>query len=210
MNLARTIQTLLVLALPTAVSLQSGHVRAVDCHAIGTPAALSSAWQQGKVLLLVRHTEKCSSTHPCEADFGLTLRGFEQAAQLHHALEKLGTGNTDFFFSPTLRTWSTAWMLAPMAGHRTDEAWQDCDEHFLDTLDRIKSPDRNLVVVTHSHCLNALKDGNDMTLLDFNAGSEEFFGLSLAFSSSESRGFVPDPVACRLPDSWMKAQGDVL
>lgn len=210
MNLARTIQTLLVLALPTAVSLQSGHVRALDCHASGTPVALSSAWQQGNVLLLVRHTEKCSRSHPCEADFGLTVAGFEQAGQLHRALRALGTENTDFLFSPTMRTWSTAWMLAPMAGHRTDDAWRDCDIDFFNTLESFRSPGRNLVVVTHSHCLNALKDRNDMPLLDFNAGDDEFFGLTLAFNASEDSGFDPEPLACRLPGSWLNSTGDLL
>lgn len=60
------------------------------------------------------------------------------------------------------------------------------------------------MLVTHSHCLNALEDEKQSRLLNFSAGREDYFGVSVLLRQKED-GRV-DLLGCVLPSQWQEAQ----
>lgn len=113
-----------------------------------------------------------------------------------------GDNDFDLYYSPTARTRETALTLSANSAQVTDLALQGCKQNFLEHVGQLKISGRNLVIVTHSHCLNELRDSIGMPLLDFNAGDEQFFGMALAYDSKATGDINPNPLACRLPSTW--------
>ena len=79
-----------------------------------------------------------------------------------------------------------------------------------DLLEKIKSrkrPGKNLVMVTHSSCLNALQDEDQEPVLSFNAGRDRFYGVSLFFRQKEDDRV--EVLGCMLPSQWKPVEDQV-
>ena len=126
-------------------------------------SSLLSSWAKGEVIVLVRHEERCDrSTTPCLAALdGITVQGKEEAVAAGRIFEKLGVRNVDFFTSPAERTKQTArYMFEPDTIE--SERLSNCKSFTFGDVLKYKTAGRNLVLVTHSGCLekiqNQLKD----------------------------------------------------
>lgn len=138
-------------------------VRGVAIVDLGSESQMRSSgvyadWAKGEVIVLVRHAERCDrSPHPCLGDpQGITRAGSQAAAQVGEGVQHLGLQRTDVLASPRVRTQQTAhFMFGTLA---TSEDWlQQCNHDFADHVLARKAAERNLVLVTHSGCIDQLE-----------------------------------------------------
>ncbi|MEB0039914.1 MULTISPECIES: histidine phosphatase family protein [unclassified Pseudomonas] len=121
-------------------------------------AGVYSHWQQGDIVALVRHAERCDrSSNPClgPAD-GITQAGSDTAVLVGKAFNRLGMSNTDVMSSPLHRTAQTSFAMFGKAS--PNQEWLvNCEHAMLDNVLTHKTAHRNMVLVTHSGCMSALE-----------------------------------------------------
>ena len=121
-------------------------------------AELREHWQNGDLIVLVRHAERCDrSSGAClGAPSGITVAGSHVAAEVGNGLQHLGLGSADVWASPEVRTRQTAHAMfdktVPTRG------WlNQCDGHFAENALALKRNGHNLVLVSHSGCMERLE-----------------------------------------------------
>ncbi len=121
-------------------------------------SGIAAQWALGNVVLLVRHAERCDrSEHVCLADpDGITVLGSQQATEVGKGLALLPQDGAERVSSPEVRTRQTAQFLfgQPLA---TQEWVGDCDKDFAQAALAHKHAGHNLVLVTHSGCIDQLE-----------------------------------------------------
>ena len=119
---------------------------------------LIEQWQAGELVVLVRHAERCDqSNNPCLGPpDGITRVGELASADVGKALSLLGMERTDVLTSPTTRTVQTAHSM--FSREVTQQEWlAACGNTLRDEVVAHKSARRNLVLVTHSGCIDQLE-----------------------------------------------------
>ncbi|SEI19284.1 Phosphohistidine phosphatase SixA [Pseudomonas asplenii] len=115
-------------------------------------------WKAGDMIVLVRHAERCDrSSNPClgPAD-GITQLGNHSASDVGNALQHIGMANTDVLSSPTTRTTQTARAMFGKTALTAD--WLlSCGPSLGQDALAHKAAHRNLVLVTHSGCIDDLE-----------------------------------------------------
>lgn len=121
-------------------------------------AGLSAAWARGDMVVLVRHVERCdrAKTACIGEKEGITWQGSEVAQEIGVALGRLGMDNTDVFASPLARTQQTALFMFDQPAEPMDWLY-NCRQTILKDLLAQKVAGRNLVVVTHSECIDSFE-----------------------------------------------------
>lgn len=121
-------------------------------------AELMRHWGAGEVVVLVRHGERCDrSSNACLGpEEGITVHGSEASAQLGAALTEFGLQHTDVLNSPAKRTEQTAAYMFDRASE-PQEWLAECRKDMGVDIAAHKAPGRNLVLVTHSGCINDLE-----------------------------------------------------
>lgn len=115
-------------------------------------------WQNGEVIALVRHAERCDrSANPClgPAD-GITLPGSRIASDVGQAFRTLGMASTDVISSPATRTRQTSEFMFKRPV-QTQDWLSNCGKHFENQIKTHKLFKRNLILVTHSDCISDLE-----------------------------------------------------
>lgn len=170
---------------------------------------VKKSWQDGELFVLLRHTEKCSAVeNACPADDdGITEAGLDQAELVGRGLSRLGKSDADILYSPTKRTAQTA--KAALTGDMSPQLWltEGCKVGLLEKIKSRKRPGKNLVLVTHSSCLNALQDEDQKRILSFNAGRDRFYGVSVIFRQKEDDRV--EVFGCILPSQWKQVEDKV-
>lgn len=118
-------------------------------------AELKTHWMQGAVVVMVRHAERCDrSGNACLGDAeGITVKGRDAALAVGAGLRELGLDRTRMIASPSTRTRQTAELMS--GGSVTSQIWvSECDSGFKDAVLAHKSLNENLVLVTHSGCID--------------------------------------------------------
>ncbi|WP_169965446.1 MULTISPECIES: histidine phosphatase family protein [unclassified Pseudomonas] len=120
--------------------------------------ALTRSWAQGDVIALVRHVERCDrSIAPCLGPVdGVTVRATDTARQLGADFLKMGLQNVDIYSSPLTRTRQTAGLMFERPVQAQDWLF-NCRGTLLSDALKHKVPGRNLVLVTHSECMDQLE-----------------------------------------------------
>ncbi|SMF19360.1 MULTISPECIES: histidine phosphatase family protein [unclassified Pseudomonas] len=121
-------------------------------------SGLHSAWSKGSVIVVIRHAERCDrSRGACLDDpTGITLAGSRVAADVGQGLQRLGLRSADVWASPEVRTRQTAQFMFGKA--ITTQDWlNQCDHTFASNAFAHKQPGRNLVLVSHSGCLEQVE-----------------------------------------------------
>lgn len=124
-----------------------------------TAAQLHQHWQAGDVVVLVRHGERCDrSADAClGAADGITVQGRDAAAQLGSAFMSMGMEKADVLSSPLTRTAQTAQAMFSRASKEQD--WLvNCDVDMAGDIKTHKVAGRNLVLVTHSSCIDRFEN----------------------------------------------------
>ncbi|MBC3957073.1 lipopolysaccharide core heptose(II)-phosphate phosphatase PmrG [Pseudomonas triticifolii] len=118
-------------------------------------SGLVEQWKHGDVVVMIRHAERCDrSANRClgSAD-GITVNGSHVASDVGAGLQRLGLERTHMIASPSTRTQQTASYIAGQAVVAQD--WVgECNKHFKDEVVGHKVKGENLVLITHSGCID--------------------------------------------------------
>lgn len=117
-----------------------------------------SLWDQGDLVVLMRHAERCdrSSNRCLDQPDGITVKGRAMAERVGQSFRQLGLGEVDIFNSPLQRTEQTSRYAFSQKTHAQD--WLiNCRRSMLDDVVKHKLDHRNLVLVTHSECITELQ-----------------------------------------------------
>lgn len=120
-----------------------------------TQSGLQERWVQGQVVVMVRHAERCDrSGNPCLGSTdGITVNGSHSALAVGAGLQQMGLENARVIASPLTRTRQTADFI--MGRAVPTQNWiGDCDSGFKDAVLSHKKNSENLVLVTHSGCID--------------------------------------------------------
>ena len=159
-------------------------------------------WREGELILIFRHTARCEEdAFSCPpGEDALTVEGVNQAQLVHMGLQHLGSGEIDSFHSPMIRTTMTAGIVLPEQSSPATWLVNECKIGLFEKLRSHKRPSVNLVLFTHSSCLNSLKNKYQNPLLDFNAGDDKYFGVGVLFLPDDAANW--DVSGCILPAQW--------
>jgi phosphohistidine phosphatase SixA len=121
-------------------------------------SGIYAQWAKGGVMVLIRHAERCDRSHNACLDdpTGITVAGSQVAADVGWGIARLGLENAELASSPKVRTRQTAHFIfgRPIA---TQDWLDQCDKGFSDAAFSHKSAGRNLILVTHSGCIDQLE-----------------------------------------------------
>ena len=144
-------------ALLAACSWLWSGTRVVDLG-VGTNLVRSDLvqrWSHGDVVVMVRHAERCDrSSNPCLGSAeGITKAGSNAALAVGSGLQRLGLDSARLMASPTVRTQQTAEFIS---GHVVPgQGWlSECNSGFKEAVLAHKQPRQNLVLITHSGCID--------------------------------------------------------
>ncbi|SEL72267.1 Phosphohistidine phosphatase SixA [Pseudomonas agarici] len=121
-------------------------------------ASVYAHWKAGDIIVLVRHAERCDrSSHACLGpEDGITRLGSRSAVDVGQAFQAVGMDNTDVLSSPTTRTTQTAQAMFGKTAISAD--WLlSCGPALGRDAVAHKAAHRNLVLVTHSGCIDDLE-----------------------------------------------------
>lgn len=160
--------------------------------------SLLSEWRDGDLIVVMRHLERCDrSDSPCLRDDpgGITARSAEVAQALREDYYLLGLDKADIYFSPMTRTAQTSELLFDQA--RVQDWLYQCRRagDLFDSAIRNKVPGRNLVLVTHSSCIDKFENA-------FGFDSEvPQYGSSI-FVHADDEPIKPRLIGFVDPDDW--------
>lgn len=121
---------------------------------------LLSEWQEGDVIVLVRHLERCDrADSPCldEQKNGITVRAVHQGYELGKGFSRLGLARTDISNSPLARTTQTSQIV--FSREEPNQSWlYRCKDEMVESVRQRKEQGRNLILVTHSGCMQAFQE----------------------------------------------------
>ena len=160
---------------------------------------LAQSWAKGDVIALVRHAERCDrSSKPCLGPLdGITERAARTAHIVGADFKQLGLTNVDIYSSQMTRTRQTAKAMftRPVA---TQDWLFDCRGSILHDALKHKVAGRNLVLITHSECMDAL-------VSDLHAATNTSFGYATAlFINAEGAQGGPQMLGYIEPEHWSK------
>lgn len=144
-----------VLAAVAAWLVTATHVIDLNRASSSISMQLLETWSRGEAVVLIRHAERCDrSGAAClgPAD-GITVDGSRAASVVGIGLNQLGLDKARILASPLTRTRQTA---AFIAGREVEtQSWlEDCDRDFHDKALGLKRAHENLVLITHSGCID--------------------------------------------------------
>ncbi|WP_256672713.1 histidine phosphatase family protein [Pseudomonas sp. v388] len=135
--------------------LTATHVVDLSVHNNLVKSGLHDSWLQGDVVVMVRHAERCDrSRNLClDSADGITVEGSKAALAVGAGLRDMGLEHATLIASPLTRTRQTADFIA---GHTVvTEQWvSECNQDFKDAVVAHKSRGENLVLITHSGCID--------------------------------------------------------
>lgn len=146
----------------------------------GDPVEISqlmAEWHTGDVIVLVRHLERCSRVDAAclGPETGITARSVQVGATLAEAFRELGLGRADIFNSPLARTAQTAELL--FDGSVEQDWLYQCEDDFLQAAMQRKAPGRNLILVTHSSCMDESEESLQLADVEFDYGTALFISV---------------------------------
>lgn len=157
-------------------------------------ADLSGLWARGELVVLMRHVERCDhSTNPCLAEpEGITRKGQGVALELNKSMKTMGLHNADIFSSPLLRTTQTSRLVFDRAVVNQD--WLiNCRKTLLSDVLAHKIDQRNLILVTHSECIDQLEKSLNIPRSMMNYGASLIVAVDPATHTPKVLGFIDAP-----------------
>lgn len=167
-------------------------------------SGLSSRWADGQVVVMIRHAERCDrSDSPCLASpDGITMPGSQAARAVGDGLRRtLGLANANLIASPLTRTQQTAEYIYGSAV--PSQSWVgECDKGFEDAVLAHKKAHENLVLITHSGCIDHFE-----RKLGVRAGQRDS-AYAQAFFVAVDGKHAPRILGTLGPEQWAELAGD--
>jgi hypothetical protein len=169
--------------------LRPATVPDLDHGNVAGARALADGWAKGDMIVLVRHVERCDhSKAACLNDpSGITDRARAVAVGLGARFEQLGLDNADIYNSPLVRAAQTAGYMFNRVG-ASDDWLANCRHDLLRNALAHKVPGRNLILVTHSECMQAMETTLQRPTSVFGYGASLF--VSTAQPTPRLLGFI--------------------
>ncbi|MGI9277801.1 MAG: hypothetical protein ACR2PT_23510 [Endozoicomonas sp.] len=167
---------------------------------------LEAHWTQGNVVSLVRHAERCdrSESECLDGNDGITVPGVDQAVEVGKAYDYLPQQATVIFNSPVKRTDQSADFM--FGDESSDQKWlrEGCKENLLDDIFKYKEDGKNLILITHSTCIDALGEEQGDKLIELDIHEPETYAGSffLTVDKEEKKIHV---LGYLLADEWKVA-----
>ncbi|WP_172806734.1 histidine phosphatase family protein [Endozoicomonas arenosclerae] len=180
------------------VSLASDEKRLFD---------LETHWDQGNVVALVRHAERCDrSDNQCmQGETGITVPGKKEAIEVGQEFSHLPNQETIVYNSPVKRTDQTADLMFGEEGSTT-QVWlrEGCKENLYADIFKYKEEGKNLILVTHSTCIDKLGEAqnNDLVVMDIHDKSTYNSSIFLTIDQDEKEAYT---LGYLYADDWDKA-----
>ena len=151
---------------------------------------LRTEWQDGDVIVLVRHLERCSRVDAaCLGESsGITQRSTSVGLELREQFAGLGLISADIYSSPLVRTSQTSELLFPLAAASEDFLYQ-CKDNFVQDALAKKVSGRNLVLVTHSSCMDEVNSSLNYEEVDYEYGAAVFINVE-SDTQQQILGFI--------------------
>jgi phosphohistidine phosphatase SixA len=165
---------------------------------------LLAHWSQGHVVALIRHAERCDrSDHQClEGNSGITVPGMEMSLKLGQDFKSLlNLDETDIFNSPVKRTAQTAKFI--FGNSSIEKPWlvDDCNGNLLSDIFEYKENDKNMVLVTHSSCINNLEDPEGKKMIHLRENGQQTYGVTI-FLAVDQKASQAHVLGFLFPDDW--------
>lgn len=153
-------------------------------------ANMLAEWQDGDVIVLVRHLERCSRVDAaCLGESsGITQRSTSVGLELREQFAGLGLISADIYSSPLVRTSQTSELLFPLAAASEDFLYQ-CKDNFVQDALAKKVSGRNLVLVTHSSCMDEVNSSLNYEEVDYEYGAAVFINVE-SDTQQQILGFI--------------------
>lgn len=153
-------------------------------------------WQGGDLIVFVRHLERCSRVDAAclNEPSGITWRASAVGLELRKEFVDLGLTATDVYSSPLIRTSQTSALLFAEPTANKDFLYQ-CKKSFVQDALAQKTPGRNLVLITHSSCMDEVNDSLSYAEVDYEYGTAVF--VNVEADSQQLLGFIDT-------DDWAK------
>lgn len=150
---------------------------------------LEAHWEIGNVVALIRHTERCDrSENVCiDGKDGITVNGAEEAVSVGKGYDNLPNQETIIYNSPVKRTDQTAEFM--FGDKSSDQKWlrEGCKINLSKDIFEKKKYGKNLILITHSTCIDALKDEQGEKLIEIDIHEEETYGASFFLTIDNDR-----------------------
>jgi phosphohistidine phosphatase SixA len=155
--------------------------------------ALANGWAKGEMIVLVRHVERCDhSKAACLGDReGITDRARAVAVGLGARFEQLGLDHVDLYNSPRVRTAQTAGYMFNKVSAGDDWLF-NCRHDLLRNALAHKVAGRNLILVTHSECMQAMETALLRPTSTFGYGASLFVSIAQP-QAPRLLGFIEAP-----------------
>ena len=115
--------------------------------------------------------------------------------ELREQFAGLGLGTADIYSSPLVRTSQTRALLFPESSASEDFLYQ-CKDNFVQEALAKKVPGRNLVLVTHSSCMDEVNENLAYGEVDYEYGASVF--INVESDTQQILGFID-------ADDWTRA-----
>ena len=150
---------------------------------------LEAQWAQGNVVSLIRHTERCDrSDNPClDGTDGITTLGKAEAIKIGKAYEKLPKQDIVIYNSPQKRAQQSANFMFPGKSVDTILLGNDCKENLLDDIVKYKEEAKNMILVTHSTCIEILGAHQGDKLVKMDIQGDETYGASFFLTINKEK-----------------------
>ncbi|MFJ4456505.1 histidine phosphatase family protein [Pseudomonas sp. NPDC089392] len=169
-------------------------------------SGLYTEWSKGSVIVVLRHAERCDrSSNACLADpSGITVAGSQVAAEVGRGLQRLGLATADVWASPEVRTQQTAQAMFGKA-IATQDWLNQCEDHFAEHVFSHKRSGHNLVLVSHSGCMEQLEQALEVpTYMSSNNYASALFITQGSDGKAELLGQIPASEWRKLVDAKEK------
>ena len=153
---------------------------------------LTDSWAKGDVIAVVRHGERCDrSSAQCLGPLdGVTVRGEATVQALGADFDQLGLTNADIYSSLLTRARQTADAMFVRPVEALDWLFNCRGSMLRDALQH-KVPGRNLILVSHSECMDQLlTDMHLSTRTTFGYGATLFIRTNEANGVAQMLGYI--------------------
>jgi hypothetical protein len=159
---------------------------------------LRHKWANEKVIVVLRHTAKCTEEPGCVKNYEtLTSVGEQQAIDIGTGLRRTLGGRYVAYHSSMERTRDTA--LLAFGDSTPDEGIsKPCVPGFNEHVHDLPIA-TNTILVTHSSCIDSLTNAEGNRHLGFKSGKDAHFGVA-AFLERRANGL--NVIGCVWPNDW--------
>ena len=167
---------------------------------------LQEHWTEGEVIALIRHAERCDrSDNQClSGDSGITVPGSEEAIVVGKKFNLLPESETIIYNSPVKRTTQTARFM--FGDDSETQSWlrKGCKKNLYNDILKNKQDGQNLILVTHSTCIDKLGEEQNKKLVEMDIHDESTYNATIFLIANDQTEEL-ETVGYLFAEDWDKA-----